>query len=171
MSMGRVRPDGPLMSDYLRGSEEMRNALSEKNIGVVFELLNKRGGVSLRALGAAVGMTGSRVLEIIKGERQVEKLEVFERIADALRIPGVQLGLAARPWEGREVAPTLSTNEPHRLAAVSISDPGLPWLWESAPTVEAVYGITRSDLMLDRRSAIRTMAVTAGMPLIDPVQR
>ena len=169
--MGHVRPDGPLMSDHLRGSEEMRSALAERNIGAVFALLNRRGGVSLRALGAAVGMTGSRVLEIINGERQVEKLEVFERIADALRIPGNQLGLAARAWEGLEVAPTLGTNERPSLVAVSISDPGLPWFWESAPTVEAVYGITRSDLMLDRRSAIRTMAVTAGMPLIDPVQR
>lgn len=169
--MGRERPDGPLMSDYLRSSEEMRRALTEHDIGVVFGLLNRRGGVSLRALGAAVGMTGSRVLEIINGERQVEKLEVFERIADALRIPGMQLGLAARPWESDENAPNVRTSGTGAVVPVSISDPGLPWCWEAAPTVDAVYGITRSDLMLDRRSALRTMAVTAGMPLIDPVQR
>ncbi|MFD0635404.1 helix-turn-helix transcriptional regulator [Catenulispora yoronensis] len=160
-----------MLSDYLRASEEMRQALAERDIGTVFELLNKRGGVSLRALGAAVGMTGSRVLEIVNGDRRVEKLEVFERIADALRVPGLQLGLAPRPWESHEQAPLESAGDRRTTLAASVADAGLPWSWELAPTVEAVYGITRSDLMLDRRSALRTMAVTVGMPLIDPVQR
>lgn len=170
-AVGHIRPDGPLMSDYLRASEDMRQALTERNMAVVFELLNKRGGVSLRALGAAVGMTGSRVLEIIKGERRVEKLDVFERIADGLRIPGAQLGLATRPWEVHEAVPATGTSQPNATTTFSIGDPGLPWIWDATPTVEAMYGITRSDLMLDRRSAVRTMAVTAGMPLIDPIQR
>ena len=106
----------PLMSDYLRSCPQMRRALAERDVGVVFELLNRRGGVSLRVLGAAVGMTASRVQEIIKGRRQVTALQVFERIADALRVPGQQLGLAARPWETAASAATVGTTEPSTAA-------------------------------------------------------
>jgi transcriptional regulator with XRE-family HTH domain len=159
------------MSDYLRSREEMRRALAERDMGTVFQLLNKRGGVSLRALGTAVGMTASRVQEIIKGQRRVSSLDVFERIADALEIPGHQLGLAPRAWESQGPTNTLGTTQSPSPTAASIIDPGLPWPWDPAPTVEAIYSLSRSDLMLDRRQAVRTIAVTTGLPLIDPIQR
>ena len=159
-----------LMSDYLRASPEMVRALADRDIGVVFDLLHRRGGVTLRALGAAVGMTASRVQEIARGRRRVASIDVLERIADALRVPGVQLGLAPRPWEADE-ALTVGTPTPARAHAVAVTDPDLPWAWQPTPTVEAIYGITRSDLMLDRRQALKTASVTAGLPLIDPIQR
>lgn len=129
------------------------------------------GGVSLRALGAAVGMTASRVQEIINGKRHVSNIDVFERIADALEIPGHQLGLAPRPWESSARVLTLSTTSRGPAQPQSIATPGLPWYWDAAPTAEAIYVLTRSDLMLDRRQATRTIAVTFGLSLIDPVQR
>ncbi len=49
--------------------------------------------------------------------------------------------------------------------------PELPWVWEPRSTTDAVYRITRDDLMLDRRQAVVALAVTAGLPLIDPAQR
>ncbi|MGV9601310.1 helix-turn-helix domain-containing protein [Streptosporangium sandarakinum] len=165
------RPEKPLMSDYLRSIEEMRRSLEKRDIGAVFELLNKRGGVSLRVLGSAVGMTASRVQEIIKGKRQVTSIEVFERIADALQIPGQQLGLADRPWEHERFASPMGTARRSDTPSVSISDPGLPWTWDPPSTVDAMYRLTRSDLMLDRRQAAKALAVTVGLPLIDPVQR
>jgi transcriptional regulator with XRE-family HTH domain/tetratricopeptide (TPR) repeat protein len=160
-----------LMSDYLRTHAEMSRALAARDIGTVFGLLNRRGGTSLRALGAAVGMTASRVQEIINGKRHVTSIDVYERIADALEIPGHQLGLAPRPWESSE--PVLITSNANRVPAQpdSILTAGLPWHWEAAPTVDAIYNLTRSDLVLDRRQAARSLAITFGLPLIDPVQR
>lgn len=58
--MGANEPARPLMSDYLRSHEEMARGLAARDMGAVFGLINRRGGISLRALGAAVGMTASR---------------------------------------------------------------------------------------------------------------
>jgi len=161
----------PLMSDYLRSNDEMIRALAARDMSAVFGLINRRGGISLRALGAAVGMSASRVQEIIKGDRHVTSMDVFERIADALEVPGHQLGLAPRPWEGSAAVLTLETTSQALAQPDSILTPGLPWHWDAAPTVDAIYALTRSDLMLNRRQASRAIAVTFGLGLIDPVQR
>ncbi|MGW4424941.1 hypothetical protein [Streptosporangium sp. NPDC004631] len=60
--------------------------------------------------------------------------------------------------------------ESDELTGIAVTEPGLPWVWEPRSTVSAVYDVTRSDLMLDRRQAIKALAITAGLPLIDPVQ-
>jgi transcriptional regulator with XRE-family HTH domain len=161
----------PLMSDYLRSHEEMRRALAARDIGAVFGLLNRRGGVSLRALGAAVGMSASRVQEIMNGKRRVTSIDVFGRIADALEVPGHLLGLAPRPGENSTPVSVVGAVGRGPTHPDSIVAPGLAWHWEAAPTVEAIYALTRSDLVLDRRQAARTLAITFGVPLIDPVQR
>lgn len=57
------------------------------------------------------------------------------------------------------------------LNGAVVTVPTLPWVWEPQGTVNAVYDTSRDDLMLDRRQAVRALAVTAGLPLIDPVQR
>jgi hypothetical protein len=43
-------------------------------------------------------LTPSRVGEVIAGRRQLLHMDVVERIADGLRIPGHMLGLAGRSW-------------------------------------------------------------------------
>ncbi|MEV4889087.1 hypothetical protein AB0K48_06840 [Nonomuraea sp. NPDC055795] len=53
----------------------------------------------------------------------------------------------------------------------TVTASGLPWIWDPEPTATAIYDMTRSDLMLDRRQAVKALAVTAGLPLVDPVQR
>ncbi|WP_229919451.1 hypothetical protein [Streptomyces minutiscleroticus] len=50
-------------------------------------------------------MTPSRVGEIMAGHRRLAHIDVIERVADGLRIPGAMLGLAHRPWEIPEPAP------------------------------------------------------------------
>lgn len=160
----------PLLTRYLRGLDEMNRALAARDVGVVFALLHRRGGASFRAIGAAVGMSGSRVQEIATGKRQVTSIDVFERIADALAVPGGQMGLAPRPWEGAQVA-TMDAGSRSAAQPDSILAPGLPWHWDPSATVDAIYTLTRSDLMLDRRRAARAFAVTFGLPLIDPIQR
>lgn len=48
--------------------------------------------------------------EYVKGERRGQQIEVFERVADGLRIPGAMLNLAARPWEEEGPVPLLLGN-------------------------------------------------------------
>ncbi|MGW3957096.1 helix-turn-helix domain-containing protein [Streptomyces sp. NPDC004752] len=63
-------------------------------------------GVSYYRIGEACGIKPERVSLIARGKATVTALDTIVRVADALRIPGALLGLAARPWED-------STPEPH----------------------------------------------------------
>ncbi|WP_245238176.1 XRE family transcriptional regulator [Streptomyces roseochromogenus] len=67
-------------------------------MGAVFRMLNGRG-VSTRRIAAAVDITQGRLYEYMNGKSRVERLTVFEQIADAFHIPGHLLGLARRSWE------------------------------------------------------------------------
>ncbi|GAA1380884.1 helix-turn-helix domain-containing protein [Catellatospora chokoriensis] len=61
--------------------------------------LAHRHGASQHRIANAVGILQGRVSEILRGQRQVEALEVFERIADGLAMPDharIALGLAPR---------------------------------------------------------------------------
>ncbi|WP_051814181.1 hypothetical protein [Kitasatospora sp. MBT63] len=67
-------------------------------MGALFKLLNTRG-VSTRRIATAAGIGQGRLYDYMNGRFRVEKLAVFEQIADAFHIPGALLGLARRPWE------------------------------------------------------------------------
>lgn len=61
--------------------------------------LAHRHGASQHRIANAVGILQGRVSEILRGQRQVEALEVFERIADGLAMPDharIAMGLAPR---------------------------------------------------------------------------
>ena len=73
-------------------------------MGVVFRLLNARG-VSTR-IAAAVDITQGRLYDYMNGKSRVEKLALFEQIADAFHLPGHLLGLARRAWEPAAAEPT-----------------------------------------------------------------
>ncbi|MFZ3560822.1 helix-turn-helix domain-containing protein [Streptomyces sp. BH055] len=73
-------------------------ACAERDMGTLFRLLNHRG-VSTRRLAAAVDITQGRLYDYMNGKSRVEKLALFEQIADAFHIPGHLLGLARRAWE------------------------------------------------------------------------
>ncbi|MCF3168297.1 XRE family transcriptional regulator [Streptomyces violaceoruber] len=73
-------------------------ACAERDMGTLFRLLNHRG-VSTRRLAAAIDITQGRLYDYMNGKSRVEKLVLFEQIADALHLPGHLLGLARRPWE------------------------------------------------------------------------
>ncbi|MFJ8434467.1 helix-turn-helix domain-containing protein [Kitasatospora sp. NPDC094019] len=82
----------------LLGDERMLAILRARDIGALFKLLNGRG-VSTRRLAAAAEITQGRLYDYMNGRTRVEKLSMFEQLADAFHIPGTLLGLAARPWE------------------------------------------------------------------------
>ncbi|WUW12716.1 helix-turn-helix domain-containing protein [Streptomyces sp. NBC_01465] len=65
----------------------------------MFRLVKIKAGIYPSRIAALCGMTPSRVGEIMAGRRALAHIDVIERVADGLRIPGAMLGLAHRPWE------------------------------------------------------------------------
>ncbi|MFC3577801.1 helix-turn-helix domain-containing protein [Streptomyces yaanensis] len=72
-------------------------------------MLNHRG-VSTRKIAAAVGIAQGRLYDYMNGKSRVERLAIFEQIADAFHIPGHLLGLARRHWEPRDHAPRATSS-------------------------------------------------------------
>ncbi|MGW2839777.1 helix-turn-helix domain-containing protein [Streptomyces sp. NPDC001493] len=101
----------------LLGDERMLAACARRDMGALFQLLNHRG-ISTRRIAAAVQITQGRVYDYMSGKSRVEKLAIFEQIADAFHIPGHMLGLAQRPWQ----APGEGTVAPLIPAAVHDDD-------------------------------------------------
>ncbi|WP_267241720.1 helix-turn-helix domain-containing protein [Streptomyces sp. PR69] len=83
-------------------------------MGTVFRLLNHRG-ISTRRIAAAVDIAQGRLYEYMNGKSRVEKLALFEQIADAFHIPGYLLGLTPRSWEQQSTE--LRRTDRERLAA------------------------------------------------------
>ncbi len=75
-------------------------ALRERDIRRLFLLLRKYAGASQTQIAIACGMSQPTVSDIMRGVQQVERLAVFERIANAFQMPGparLVLGLAPQP--------------------------------------------------------------------------
>jgi len=88
----------PEMPDWAWQRAEVREALRRRDIGAVFRHFQQYAGASQARIAAAVDMTQGRVNEVINGRREVSRLDVYERIADGLRMPDDArhlLGLAA----------------------------------------------------------------------------
>ncbi|MFJ3826252.1 helix-turn-helix domain-containing protein [Streptomyces nodosus] len=86
------------LPDWAWERAEVRQALRARDIGSVFRHVQQYAGASQARIAAAAGMTQARVNEIINGRREVSRLDVYERIADGLRMPDDArhlLGLAA----------------------------------------------------------------------------
>ncbi|MEU1087816.1 XRE family transcriptional regulator [Streptomyces sp. NPDC005892] len=96
--MGRVPTDAREVVAGLLDDERLVQACARRDMGALFTLLNHRG-ISTRRIAAAAQITQGRVYDYMGGKSRVEKLAIFEQIADAFHIPGHMLGLAARPWE------------------------------------------------------------------------
>jgi transcriptional regulator with XRE-family HTH domain len=98
MSTALVPIDLP---DWSWERAEVRQSLRARDIAAVFRHVQQYSGASQSRIATATGMTQARVNEIINGRREVVRLDVYERIADGLRMPDDArhlLGLAA----GRE---------------------------------------------------------------------
>ncbi|MFB7470096.1 helix-turn-helix domain-containing protein [Kitasatospora sp. NPDC056184] len=94
----------------LLGDERLRAILRARDIGALFKMLNSRG-VSTRRLASAADITQGRLYDYMTGRTRVEKLSMFEQLADAFHIPGDLLGLAARPWEPTTPVPAVPLAE------------------------------------------------------------
>ena len=86
--------------DSLWQRADALDALRQRDIGRLFQLLRQYAGASQTRLAIACDMTQPKVSGIMRGTARVETLEVFERIADGLSMPGharIALGLAPGP--------------------------------------------------------------------------
>ncbi len=88
---------------------EVIAALRNRDIGRFFALVRQYSGASQTQIGIACVLPQGKVSDIIRGVQQVEKLEVFERIANGLGLPDparISLGLAPRrPGSPRAIPP------------------------------------------------------------------
>jgi outer membrane murein-binding lipoprotein Lpp len=86
-------------------------ALRDRDIGRFFALVQQYTGASQTQIGIACVLPQGKVSAIINGIQQVEKLDVFDRIADGLGLPDparIALGLAPRR-PGSAPAPVVSS--------------------------------------------------------------
>ncbi len=96
--MPRSQAHRALPHDLL-ASAEWQDACRRRDFARVFRLVKIKAGIYPSRIAALCGMTPSRVGEIMAGRRSLAHIDVIERVADGLRIPGAMLGLAHRPWE------------------------------------------------------------------------
>ncbi|GAA4077119.1 helix-turn-helix transcriptional regulator [Actinomadura miaoliensis] len=107
--MPRRASDPIVIPDSLWQRPQMAEALRARSIGVVFRLVRQHAGASQTQIGIACGMSQGTVSIYMKqGGRQVQTLDVLERIADGLNMPDtarMTLGLAPRTFDP-SAAPT-----------------------------------------------------------------
>jgi hypothetical protein len=111
------------VSETLLAREDFRTACAGKEFAEVFRLMQKWDGASQDRISSPIdGLSQSRVSKIIRGEDHISGMEIIERIADSLFIPGSYLGLAARKWEPLD-DPALSPVVPAAPTAVRQESP------------------------------------------------
>lgn len=103
---------------------EMIEACRVRDFSTVFRLLKTRAGIYPSMIARRCELTPSRVGEVIAGQRRLQHMDVIERIADGLRIPGHMLGLARRAWE-----------TPPALVAAEREAPQMPEPEQQAPSL------------------------------------
>ncbi|SQD95665.1 putative transcriptional regulator, XRE family [Parafrankia sp. Ea1.12] len=107
------------VSPDLLAREEFRAACETLDFQAIFRLMRKYDGASQDRVSSPVrGLTQSRVSRVMSGESNITSLDLVERIADALRIPGAFFRLAPRPWE----AETTRADAPPSPALAGIGD-------------------------------------------------
>lgn len=88
------------ISPVLLDRVELRSALRARDFGTAFRLLRQHQGTTQAQIAAATGLTQGRVSKLMSDiQIRIVHIDVIERIADGLQIPGAFVGLAARAWE------------------------------------------------------------------------
>ncbi len=109
--MVRQRPPDYIPRDVL-ARHDFAEACATRSLGLIFAIANKWGGAGFTVshLARRCEMTISQVQDYTLRGRQALSIEVFERVADGLHIPGRMLGIGGRPWESQDASAI-----PHRL--------------------------------------------------------
>jgi tetratricopeptide (TPR) repeat protein len=96
-------PQPRYLLEQVIARKDFAEACSRRDMGQILALAIRYGGPGFTAshIVRQCGLTGgvSQIRDYTHRGRQANKVEVFEQIADGLRIPGSMLGMAPRPWE------------------------------------------------------------------------
>jgi tetratricopeptide (TPR) repeat protein len=104
------QPPTALPRDLL-DDEEMQRALADHDFGKVFQLARSRAGITFSRIATECDIKPERVGTLAKGQGKITSFGKIVQIADALRIPGPLVGLAARPWEKDDLPGPASRTE------------------------------------------------------------
>ena len=97
------------VSPQLLAREDFQAACRERDFGAVFRMMRKYDGVSQDKISSPVeGLSQSRMSKIMSDKERITTIDVIERIADALHIPGSYLRLAPLDWEENDTPTDLS---------------------------------------------------------------
>jgi tetratricopeptide (TPR) repeat protein len=123
--MTRYRPPDYLPSEVLARPDFVA-ACKRRDLGKILAIANKYGGpgFTVSHLARRCEMTVTQVQDYIKRGRQAQSLDIFERVADGLHIPGRMLGMTRCPWEDQ-----LADNKPDDTAsdaATPVTSAGRP---------------------------------------------
>ena len=140
--MARYRPPDHLPSSVLE-RQDFQAACADQDLGQILAIASKWGGPGFTPshIARRCEMTVSQVQAYINGVRQAQHVNIFERVADGLHIPGHMLGVSRRSWEGEP-----STAQPDmghadsRLAAAGVGaiSSGQPAFWLPAEEPESL---------------------------------
>ncbi|MGW2826346.1 hypothetical protein ACWC24_35980 [Streptomyces sp. NPDC001443] len=129
---------------------EMIKACRARDFTRVFQLVKSRAGIYPSMIARRCELTPSRVGEVMAGRRQLQHMDLIERISDGLRIPGDMLGLARRPWETPQA---LAVTEPE---APQAPEPLIPTSLPG-PDVDSILALaTRTSLSPATLEAFRS---------------
>ncbi len=139
---------------------EVIAALRNRDIGRFFALVQQYAGASQTQIGIACVLPQGKVSDIIRGVQQVEKLEVFERIANGLGLPDparISLGLAPR--------------HPGSPQAISPGDTSAP----QVPSASGLFTLDEGDRQEDdpvrRRTFVGLTGATMASAILDGIPR
>ncbi|MEV4080068.1 helix-turn-helix transcriptional regulator [Nonomuraea fuscirosea] len=163
----------------------MLSALTSRDIGHMFRLVRQYAGVSQTRIGVAVGLSQGKVSEIMNGAVQVTSFEVFERIAEGLRLPDparMTLGLAPRvitgtpvppapipSWDGTPASGLLSVEQVEQLVSPRQSADA-----SDVDVLTLAWIVGRLDAHMDRRTMLLLAAgltAEAAATITDPWER
>nr|MDT0663753.1 helix-turn-helix transcriptional regulator [Micromonospora sp. DSM 115978] len=97
-------PGAYRVSAELLARPDFRAACRVRDFAKIFKLMRQYDGASQDRISSPVeGLSQSRISRIVRGDDRIASLDLIERVADALRIPGSYFGLAARDWETLEL--------------------------------------------------------------------
>ncbi|MFE5742071.1 helix-turn-helix domain-containing protein [Streptomyces celluloflavus] len=148
--MARSQAHRALPAELL-ASAEWQEACRGRNFARIFRLVKIKAGIYPSRIAALCGMTPSRVGEIMAGRRGLAHIDVIERVADGLRIPGALLGLAHRPWEIPAPA-RAEERQPEPLAAV----PDEPQYTEPAEELDDLLALVDGRATHSTLTALRS---------------
>lgn len=157
--MTRYRPPDHLPPEVL-ARPDFAAACKHRDLGKILAIANKYGGpgFTVSHIARRCEMTITQVQDYIKRGRQALSLDIFERVADGLHIPGRMLGMTRRSWEGQQ-SDHISSDSIAGTTATGNSGTSADLVSSEQESIQAASDIESgedADIMLMLQEADRT---------------